>query len=113
MSPEGLSLSFAPAFGSGHLEEAKSDWPAARGDRGSYVRALQVPHRTPYVGRHRWVTLRVYAAPLNWGGDSDTLIWGTVIFAIAILLNAGMYVGLGFVFWPIAKRPLNQPHKTS
>src|SRR5271155_4595844 len=22
--------------------------------------------RTPYIGRHGWVTLRVYAAPLNW-----------------------------------------------
>lgn len=22
--------------------------------------------RTPYIGKHGWVTLRVYAAPLNW-----------------------------------------------
>jgi predicted DNA-binding protein (MmcQ/YjbR family) len=22
--------------------------------------------RTPYIGQHGWVTLRVYAAPLNW-----------------------------------------------
>jgi predicted DNA-binding protein (MmcQ/YjbR family) len=22
--------------------------------------------RTPYIGRHGWVTLRVYAAKLNW-----------------------------------------------
>ncbi len=23
--------------------------------------------RTPYIGKHGWVTLRIYAAPLNWG----------------------------------------------
>ena len=22
--------------------------------------------RTPYIGKHGWVTLKVYAAPLNW-----------------------------------------------
>ena len=22
--------------------------------------------RTPYIGKHGWVTLRIYAAPLNW-----------------------------------------------
>ena len=29
---------------------------------------LQDPRffRTPYIGKHGWVTLRVYAAPLNW-----------------------------------------------
>jgi predicted DNA-binding protein (MmcQ/YjbR family) len=27
--------------------------------------------RTPYIGKHGWVTLRVHAAPLNWNEISE------------------------------------------
>jgi hypothetical protein len=40
------------------------------------------------------------------GGDSGTLFWGTVIFTIAILLNAALYVGVGLASWPVAQRLL-------
>jgi predicted DNA-binding protein (MmcQ/YjbR family) len=39
--------------------------------------------RTPYIGKHGWVTLKVYAAPLNWteikalGRGSYRLVAGT------------------------------------
>ena len=29
--------------------------------------------RTPYIGKHGWVTLRVYGAPLNWKELRDLL----------------------------------------
>lgn len=36
--------------------------------------------RTPYVGRYGWVTLRVYAAPLNWKEIAE-LVKGSYLLA--------------------------------
>ena len=36
--------------------------------------------RTPYIGNHGWVTLRVYAAPLNWKEIRD-LVRGSYLLA--------------------------------
>lgn len=36
--------------------------------------------RTPYVGKHGWVTLRVYAAPLNWKEIAE-LVKGSYLLA--------------------------------
>ncbi len=38
--------------------------------------------RTPYVGKHGWVTLRVYAARLNWTEVKD-LVRGSFWLALA------------------------------
>lgn len=36
--------------------------------------------RTPYIGKHGWVTLRVYAAPLNWKEIAE-LVKGSYLLA--------------------------------
>jgi predicted DNA-binding protein (MmcQ/YjbR family) len=37
--------------------------------------------RTPYVGKHGWVTLRVYAARLNWN-EIRELVKGSYVLAV-------------------------------
>jgi predicted DNA-binding protein (MmcQ/YjbR family) len=36
--------------------------------------------RTPYIGKHGWVTLRVYSAPLNWN-EIRELVEGSYLLA--------------------------------
>jgi hypothetical protein len=31
--------------------------------------------RTPYIGKHGWVTLKVYAAALNWARNQVSCAW--------------------------------------
>jgi predicted DNA-binding protein (MmcQ/YjbR family) len=42
--------------------------------------------RTPYIGKHGWVTLRVYAAPLNWS-EIRELVKGS--YQLAASKNSG------------------------
>lgn len=56
-----------------------------------------------------WLSLAVTDA----GGDSGALLPGLIIFTIAILLNVGLYVGIGAVSWPLVDRLFRRFRKTS
>ena len=56
-----------------------------------------------------WLSLVVTDA----GGDSGASVPGLIIFTIAILLNVGLYVGIGAVSWPLVERLFRRFRKTS
>ena len=39
-------------------------------------------YRTPYLGKHGWISLKVYAAPLDWN-EIDELLMGSHEFTLS------------------------------
>lgn len=38
------------------------------------------------------------------GGDSGAMLPSTIIIAVSLLLNAAIYVGIGFVLWTLREQ---------
>jgi len=49
--------------------------------------------RTPYIGQHGWVTLRVHAARLNWKEIADLVKASSILVAPQARTEAGKRVG--------------------
>ena len=81
-------------------------WFELLGDRVARIAAALL---TPLI----FVVLGLGLMVTDGGGDSSTLFWRIVIFTIAILLCAALFVGFGLVSWPIVRRLHNRSDKAS
>jgi hypothetical protein len=76
---------------------------------GAQAPRVVVSLLSPMVLVVLWLSLVVTDA----GGDSGALLPGLIISTIAILLNVGLYVGVGVVSWPLVERLFRRFRKTS